>query len=185
MIDALLYRYTGRRPCRLIKVNAKPYLERYYLGQLFGWTFYLHRFVSSDPERHLHNHPWRRGFSVVLLGGYDEDVVTDLAPRAPAGVLLFTRRVRWFNRVDGNHFHRIANAAPRTWTLFAHGPRQVITQACGEPVLKGWGFLEPAYLVGQHDVTVFRQHAPESEPEWWKSAPIGWLAGRVMRGGAR
>lgn len=176
MINKLLYKLTAGLPCRLIpRDEDEPYLERYYLGQLFGVTFYLHRFVSSDEEPHLHNHPWNWGRALVLSGSYNEEVVTDLCPHAtPAGgsgCLTETRRVRWWNSVNGNHFHRIANAQPGTWTLFFHGARTRVRMGqCSK--LKGWGFLENFYGVGIHNVTIFRPF-PVTSGEWWLKAPKG------------
>jgi hypothetical protein len=144
----LLNVLTRRMPLRVIEING-PYLERYYVGQLFGATFYLHHFVSSDEERHLHNHPWVWGRSLVPRGGYDEEVVCDLSADGP---ITKTRRVRWWNVVNGNHFHRVARADVGTWTLFFHGPRVVG---------KGWGFLEGREFVP----------AESASAEWWKTAP--------------
>ncbi|MCH9838633.1 hypothetical protein K0U83_23420 [bacterium] len=177
-MNKLLYRITAGLPARLINLDeGVPYLERYYVGQLFGVTFYLHRFVSSDRERHVHNHPWRWGRALVLSGGYDEEVPVDLCPHAsPSGCVTETRKVRWWNKVDGGHFHRISNAAPGTWTLFFHGPKQRINKGhCSK--LKGWGFLENVYALGLHNVTVFTPW-PVQSGEWWKDAKLGRDVGR-------
>lgn len=172
MINKLLFKLSARLPCRQIRVDGKPYLERYYLGQLFGATFYLHRFLSSDQERHTHNHPWGWGRALVLCGGYDEEVATDLTTSAAGGYLAETRRVRWWNRVDGSHFHRIANAKPGTWTLFAHGPRVMIDRGhVTQP--KGWGFLS------RSGNAVVYLPFPSAASDWWLTAPKGRDAGRV------
>lgn len=176
-INELLYKFTARLPCRLIKLDSGPYLERYYVGKLFGVTFYLHRFVSPDTERHLHNHPWGWGRAIVLSGGYDEEVVTDLTTTTESGCMIKNRRIRFYNCVNGNHFHRIANAAPGTWTLFFHGRRTMIK--CGmvsRP--KGWGFLQHGYAVGAHDCVQYVPYPRASEPTWWVDAPTGENAGR-------
>ena len=178
MINRALFNLTGRLPCRLIKPDGRPYLERYYVGQLFGVTFYLHRFVSADSERHVHTHPWTRGGSVILAGSYTEEIATDLCPHAgPAGSVLETRRVRWFNAVGGSRFHRISDAAPGTWSLFFHGERaRVNLGMTSKP--KGWGFLEQGHLLGFQAVTVFKPYASTSPLEWWHDAPTGAAAGR-------
>ena len=151
MLNKLLYKLTALLPCRLIKLDAGPYLERYYLGQLFGVTFYLHRFVSSDSERHIHNHPWKWGASLIVAGNYLEERCVDICPSIEgSGCLTSVARRRWFNRFDGNTFHRISDAKPGTWTLFFHGPRVKVGGG-----LKGWGFLERQYIVGLHETTVF------------------------------
>ena len=184
MINRLLYRLTANMPARLIKLDGRPYLERYYVGRLFGVTFYLHRFVSIDSERHLHNHPWGWGRALVLCGGYDEEVVTDLAPSAgPSGCAVTTRRVRFWNRVNGNHFHRIANAAPGTWTLFFHGRRVELPFESGPGyVSKGWGFLErrkcPAWRNTTGFETVYTPFTASPSGPLWLDAPKGRDVGR-------
>jgi hypothetical protein len=73
VIERLLLFISARRPCRFIDgERGGPYLERYYLFGAFGWHAYLHRFVDSDTDRGLHDHPWGRAVSLVLSGGYDE-----------------------------------------------------------------------------------------------------------------
>lgn len=173
-MNRLLYRLTAGLPCRLIERNpGERYLERYYLGQLFGWTFYLHRFVSRDADVKVHNHPWSRGFSVVLSGAYTEEVATDICPYAsPSGCVSFRRVVRWFNRIDGNRFHRIVWCEPGTWTLMAHGPRERV--AGGR--LKGWGFLHTTAGGG---AVVYTPYGESQDPTWWVTAPKGRDAGRA------
>lgn len=173
MLNHILYALTASRPVRHIKLDSGPYLERYYLGQWRGITFYLHRFVSEDTERHLHNHPWGWGQSVILSGGYTESVATDICPSAgPSGCTVETRKVRWFNRVDGNHFHRIGEAEPGTWSLFFHGPRSRVRVGSAS-VAKGWGFLER-----KGDRTEFMPW-PSANTNWWTTAPLGRESGRV------
>ena len=57
-MNRVLRAISDRLPCRLITDKGTLYLERYYVGQAFGATFYLHRFVGSDPDRSMHDHPW-------------------------------------------------------------------------------------------------------------------------------
>ncbi len=160
MIEPFLYRITARLPCRFIDgEQGEPYLERYYLFGAFGWHVYLHRFVDSDPDRGLHDHPWSRAVSLVLSGGYDEmrPVAGNLGPAESR----FIRPWR-FNFLRGEDFHRvILRGKQPAWTLFSHGPR-----------VKGWGFLQDGELrVMAQDACEFRHR------DWWKSAP----AGREMR----
>lgn len=178
MLNKFLFWLTGRLPVRFINLDAGPYLERYYLGQLFGITFYLHRFVSSDSERHLHNHPWGWGGSLILCGSYIEERALDLCPAAgPAGCLTERIRRSWYNQVNGNTIHRIHDAAPGTWTLFFHGPRQFVDTPGGIEQ-KGWGFFE--HIENEHmGATMFLPY-PVSHGEWWHSAPKGIDGGRVQ-----
>lgn len=169
LIDHLLHRITNHLPCRIIDgEQGEPYLERYYLLGLDriglgGWHAYLHRFVDSDPDRGLHDHPWGRAVSLVLAGGYDEIRFAD--PRAPAsqcrtGQHMVSRHIRpgRLNRLMGEDYHRVVLRDGRpAWTLFVHGPR-----------VKGWGFLRNGdYRPMARDADEFRHR------DWWKHAPTG------------
>jgi hypothetical protein len=159
VIPRLLERLSARLPCRLIDgENGEPYLERYYLFGVAGWHAYLHRFVDSDPDRGLHDHPWGAAVSLVLSGGYDEIRAERGDPRRT--------RVRWvrpgrLNRLKGDDYHRVVLRDGRpAWTLFAHGPR-----------VKGWGFFQGGEYRGMaRDAGEFRHR------DWWKSAPVGAIA---------
>src|SRR3546814_20047607 len=118
MMHALLYRLTDHLPARIISDAGQPYLERYYVGTVFGTRFYLHRFVASDPDRGWHDHPWPWAFSIILSESYLEET--------RAG----TRHVRWFNFLVGDSFHRVIlrQRYGRTlpvWTQFAHRAKRV------------------------------------------------------------
>ena len=185
--NRLLHRLTATRPCRLITIGQKPYLERYFLGEALGVTFYLHRFVSSDSERHVHNHPWRHGCSFILSGAYTEEVATDICPTSgnEAGCLTEFVRRRWFNTVGGSTFHRIHDAAPGTWTLFAHGARErvgpVLVGSASLRLLKGWGFFHTGMIHGKA-ATVFETYKGSDGiryHKWWIEAPFGKDAGRL------
>jgi hypothetical protein len=47
-----------------------PYMVRWKLGSLFGFSFYVHCFLRSDADT-CHDHPWSF-LSFILLGGYYE-----------------------------------------------------------------------------------------------------------------
>ena len=156
MIRRLLYAISGRLPCRIINDGDRPYLERYYVGRAFGWTFYLHRFVASDPERGLHDHPWNRAYSFVLAGKYLE--VTRMG----------SRWVRWFNCLNGESFHRVMVLdGANVWTLFCHGP-----------YVKPWGFMRPLETLAGEELLLWVPHAYQTDEasgkqRWWESAPHG------------
>ena len=180
MIHKILYSLTANLPCRLIDLPTGPYLERYYLGRVCGVTFYLHRFVSSDSERHLHNHPWTWGRSLILSGGYVEERATDICPHASAsGCVTHQRRIRWWNRVNAATFHQIHAAKPNTWSLFFHGPRATVMRN-GRRAYKGWGFIQRQDLPDGEKVTAFFPF-PSSTSKWWLTAPDGRSAGRFIR----
>ena len=124
-----LFFLTGYLPVRLIYVDGGPYLERYWLGRCFGLTFYIHRFIQADGDRHLRDHPWR-ALALVLSGGYTEERLRGLDETGPL-VVIRRRSPMRPTPLGLKSFHRIARMTPGTWTLFIHARRQ-----------KGWGFLE-------------------------------------------
>lgn len=151
LAETLLHRLSDRLPCRLIDgEHGEPYLERYYLAGAAGWHCYLHRFVASDPDRGLHDHPWSFALALVLSGGYDE-------LRLDAAGASRRRRIRpgRLNLLRGETHHRVVLRGRPAWTLFVHGPR-----------VKGWGFLrEGERTVMAADAASFRHR------DWWKTAP--------------
>lgn len=164
MLRTLLFRLTAKRPCRLIKIDDQPYLERYYLGSLGNTTFYLHRFVSSDDERNVHDHPWRWSAALVLAGGYLEERLTHFDPNTGWGSRfrrLFPGRI---NYINPRAFHRITAPKPDTWTLFMHGKR-----------IKSWGFLEKT----DRGLEYLLPAKCRGHRKWWQTAPIGAKAERV------
>jgi hypothetical protein len=170
LIDSLLFRVTERLPCRIIDgEQGEPYLERYYVLGLFGWHVYLHRFVDSDPDRGLHDHPWKRAVSLVLTGGYDELRFVTAPSQAdaigrPPDPEIIARPLSpgRFNLLRGTTYHRVLLRDGRpAWTLFAHGPRA-----------KGWGFLRDGeFRPMARDAAEFRHR------DWGLTAPNG----RVVR----
>jgi hypothetical protein len=174
----LLFWITNYLPCRIINDGNRPYLERYYVGTLFSWRFYLHRFVDSDPNNGLHCHPWSRAFSVILSGWYFE--------QTRAG----TKKVRWFNALNSDSFHRVILPNYSTsctykkqpcWTLFFHRVGNI----------KDWGFLRPVeevnnfqYAKGaeQSGVMIYTPYTyarEGSQKNWWLTAKKG----KAFRGG--
>ncbi len=185
VLDTLLRRLTDRLPCRIIDgEHGEPYLERYYVTGLDrvglrGWHVYLHRFVDSDPDRGLHDHPWDRALSLVLTGGYEELRFAHPPQGGDPGQAIAEppirrRRVRpWrLNLLRGTDYHRVVLRGGRpAWTLFLHGPRA-----------KGWGFLRS----GRYR-PMARSGADFRHRDWWRTAPSGRAvrAARATAGDAR
>lgn len=128
-------RYVADRvPYRVIpRPDGAPYLVRYYLfgrprpeqpdGRKKGFNIFLHRFLSSDVEPELHNHPWSRSVSLILTGGYEEE------RRVGDDVVFRTLRPGQLNSIGANDFHRIELREEEAWTLFVAGS-----------VTQSWGF---------------------------------------------
>lgn len=160
----LLYRLTADLPYREIKDDGKDYLERYYLTTRKGKRYYLHCFLGSDPGRNLHSHKWH-AWSFILCGWYWEE-------RAWG-----TRKVRWFNRIDPDAFHRVVlpfvldrassryiNRLQPCWTLFVHNAENDVDQ---------WGFKEDIAHPGYPGAWMMRPYQYEKEgdqTDWWLTA---------------
>jgi hypothetical protein len=112
--------------------DGAPYLERYYIlhNGDYSWLpgIYLHKFVSSDEDPELHNHPWGTSLSLILSGGYTEEQRFKLAP-STYQVEYNKFGPGFFNLVRRDDFHRIELDENPTWTLFFSGDRQ-----------QDWGF---------------------------------------------
>jgi len=161
---------SSKLPCRVISDSDQPYLERYYLFTVLGWRFYLHKFVGSDPDRGLHDHPWAKAYSIILSGWYWEET--------RSGV----RKIRWLNSLTGDTFHRVVlpylEESPcleeyPCWTLFFHTAGDV----------KDWGFWrkledneEFDNYIGNPSIKGAALFTPYKYPEgfvkseWWKKA---------------
>ena len=163
-IQKALFKVGERLPCRLINHPGRaPYLERYYISTVFGYTFYLHRFVTGDGDRKPHDHPWN-AWSLVLTGWYLERVVTAFDLTHIRGYRSNSRMLKRgrFNRISSNKFHQIEKLRPNTWTLFCHGPRE-----------KGWGFLQ---INNYHDSSELAYRQPldiDANLNWHLTAPYG------------
>ena len=154
-----LYWLTARLPCRIINgEHGEPYLERYFLFRLVGFTAYIHRFVDNDPDRGLHDHPWSWSCSLILAGGYHGLRATHVHTHNAPDIRLRYRRPGRFNIIRGDDFHRIilhwhhANPGTEAWTLFVHGRRA-----------KGWGFIQPSIRLD------LRQRRPSLQ---WSGVPV-------------
>jgi hypothetical protein len=162
--DKLLYSITGWLRCRIIRGNrGEPYLERYHLFRLpGGGGAYIHRFLSSDPDRGLHDHPWNRALGIVLSGGYLEQRKTG------DGVVERILGAGSVNRLTGEDFHRIVLPHKhQAWTLFMHSAK-----------VRDWGFVTR----DENQRETFTPHNQVndegSHDSWWKTADRGRQAPR-------
>lgn len=174
MWNKVLYLLSGCLKGRVIKgPNGEPYLERYMLGRWGNHAVFLHRFLGSDPDRGLHDHPWSRSVSLIVGGGYQERRLVS----KDGEIWMRTREVRAgaFNVIRGDDFHQVVlSRGQHAWTVFYHGPR-----------VKTWGFAvspdcargEPGpYATSRYDEVV---ETGNDEP-WEIKAPRGRdLPGRM------
>lgn len=150
-----LMEISGPMPMKQINVNGKPYLQRYYAGTLQdGRDVWLHRFLSADGDRHLHNHPFEAE-SIVLSGGYAEEMKGTMLPRTGCVLVTSLRELMAVASaytglsITPFRWHRIASVEPDTWTLMVVKPDR----------LPYWYFRDD-----EGDL----ESVPASPREWWR-----------------
>lgn len=157
MRQKILQAISDRLPARIIKRDEdSDYMVRYFLFRLGPITAYLHRFLDSDGDCEVHDHPWAWSVGIPLVGGYVEERLTAW------DVPVWQSNDRWIfafrpNFIGARDFHRIEYVLPGTWTLFIHGPRT-----------SRWGFLRR--LNNDNLMYVSRY---TSSGRWWENAPRG------------
>ena len=167
MLNKLLFKLTAGLPCRIIAIDGAPYLERYSVGKFWGISFYLHRFVGNDEERHVHDHPWAWAKAIILTGFYTEEVVCAL-DLDKGWISKYVLR-RWYNDLGPGVFHRIVHPTPGTWTLFFHGKR-----------IKSWGFLKKIEAdADSTGVLYYQPYDTKQNAGWEKKMPLGRDSTRV------
>lgn len=128
LAEWIINRFARRFPDVIIGGVRDPYLLRWWViprNPMFN--IYLHRFMRSDDDRALHDHPWVN-LSILLRGEYVEYTI-----RA-GGVAVEHLRCAgdWRFRLSGRIAHRIELTNGHCWTLFITGPRY-----------REWGFHCP------------------------------------------
>lgn len=136
-LRAWAYRLIGNRePDFVIGPADDPQLERWHVvpRNPFG-NVYLHRFLRSDDDRALHDHPWDN-HTLVLDGCYLEHLESGETA----------------TRFAGDTVERSAHRAHRVEII--DGP--AITLFFTGPVVRDWGFWcgpsRPGLAVGSHFV---------------------------------
>lgn len=117
-----------RKPDFIIGGDNNPYLLRWYLiprNPVFN--VYIHKFLRSDDDRALHDHPWAN-CSVILRGCYTEHTIAAGGIHRREVIRAGQCRFRW----SGRFAHRLELHAGPCWTLFLTGPRY-----------RSWGFHCP------------------------------------------
>lgn len=165
LINKILYYLSGNLKCKLIKGDyQQPYLERYMLirwGKNGQHTLFLHRFLDSDSDKGIHDHPWdSKGF--ILLGGYNEKRL--IKENGIEKVIVRNVKPLSFNNIGKNDFHQIMlKPKTPTWTIFYHGPR-----------VKHWGFQYYEIKENQEiKKTEFLEYEDKTNPEeHWETTAL-------------
>ncbi len=119
------------------RVEGDPYLTRWRIIHTPWFGVLLHKIDSPDPDQHPHDHPWNF-ITVILKGGYVEDVTELLPWMTPNGEMItdqIVRRKKWgwlsWHKMRLGDYHKIVRLMDKpTWTLVLTGSRQ-----------REWGFL--------------------------------------------
>jgi hypothetical protein len=123
-----------RAPDRII---GEKYLHRWHLIPRNPYfNVMLHKFIGSDDDRALHDHPWV-SLSFLLKGELIEVLQSDWGNQKWRYIKRF-RPV--FRRAV--HAHRLILIEGPAWTLFITGP-----------VIRSWGFHCPNKWVHWRDFT--------------------------------
>lgn len=96
-------KWRGRWPDRVIGENVDPYLLRWHLiPRNSFFNIYLHKFMRSDDNRALHDHPWAWNISLILRGQYIEHMPYDrkrfAKPQISDNITLVDMRTKTKNR---------------------------------------------------------------------------------------
>lgn len=117
-----------RRPDFIIGKPGDDYLRRWFvIPRNRFFNVYLHRFIRSDDDRALHDHPWVN-MSLLLIGQYVEHTI-------PQGGIQLRRLYKAGDlKFRGPRYaHRVELTDGPCLSLFITGPR-----------VREWGFHCPA-----------------------------------------
>lgn len=130
---ALAERFFPSR-CREIPEAQNP--DRIVLRQfaLVGRHVYLQQFASSEDERFMHSHQWRRTIAIGLRGWYTEHRMAG-EPRL--------RIAPYFYTMDASVIHRVEDPSPNHTSIFIGiGRDDDLKKYFGSPVV-----IDPKWTV--------------------------------------
>lgn len=120
------------KPRQPDEIIGEQYMRRWHLRRKTGgWNLYLHKYVGSDDDRALHDHPWR-SLSFLLRGRLSEVTREHTKPLAK---LLPKFR-------SAEYSHRLILNSDYAYTLFFTFKKE-----------REWGFHCPKGWVHWRDFT--------------------------------
>lgn len=137
------------RPKLVVRPEGKDYLIRWYLTPCWKWWrrylpgVFLHCFLSSDPDRGWHSHPWTWAVSLILKGEYCESRPTPYKCFYSETYLHICRKFKPgdLNTLTGADWHQVKLLSPKVWTLFIVGPLHGLE----------WGFMDEFGTFSPHE----------------------------------
>ena len=150
---------TRNLPARAIDLEGKHYIERYQVFKAGRLEVLLHRYLGSDGDREVHDHPHRWSLGIPLAGGYTEERVIGFCVQK-GWISRMVKICPWrWNWVSSVRFHRIAYVNPGTWTLFIRWDR-----------FKTWSFARNSPF---SKCVLLQQHLPCTGSDDWSDKPNG------------
>lgn len=122
---------------RILDDDGRPYLERYHLVQTRDRCVRFHRWIGSDDQRALHDHPY--GSSSLVLAGTLIEHTDDGDQLLETGTLV----VR-----DSTTPHALELVTLEAWTLFSTGP---VRRRWGFHTADGWQHWTEYPHAGRYD----------------------------------
>ena len=113
-----------------------PYLERWILW--CGLTLRVHRFLASDEDRAVHDHPW--WFITLPFASYGEYIEAG-GGQSDEAKEVYRRVTAWRPHFRAANFkHRVEITRAPSWTLVLTGPKS-----------NEWGFWRGQEFVHNSD----------------------------------
>lgn len=135
----------SREPDQVIGGYDDPYMRRWYvIPRNPFFNVYLHRFLRSDDDRALHDHPWFN-LSIVLDGAYTEHTIAAggihhrTLRRRGEIVLRSPWRAHRVELLTSNHTVLRPDGRPTSFPMPFHALTLFITG----PRMRAWGFHCP------------------------------------------
>jgi hypothetical protein len=124
-----LIAWAKRRPPNVVIGGLeRPYLLRwFFIPRNRFFNIYIHKFLRSDDDRALHDHPWANA-SFILANEYAEHRIE----QGGVNTRTMHRAGDWNFRASGKIAHRVELTNGPCWTLFLTGPNY-----------REWGFHCP------------------------------------------
>jgi hypothetical protein len=119
------FSYINKNPIPNFTIGDSDYvyLQRWFIVPRNPWNnVYLHRFLNSDDDRALHDHPWDNK-SWIISGECNEHVLGGSVIHRKAGDIVARNAIQ---------AHRIELISGPLITLFFTGP-----------IIRSWGFYCP------------------------------------------
>lgn len=119
--------------------EGRPYLLRWYvIPRNSRFNIYLHKFLKSDEDEALHDHPW--WFASLILNGEYVEHRKDATTHRKAGSVALRRsktahRVELLQEVTSSDAGWTMYREAPVWTLFFTGPKR---REWGFHCPKGW-----------------------------------------------